>query len=140
MNKKSADSRKWNSTFDVRAQSGIRWKNWKLLTGNPEPADYPGGNIYPPEWPAEARMQELSEKSSSNLRLFDLEKDPFEMEEISNDNLDIVEEMLKMLEQFNATAVPPLWPKADPAANPELHNGFWEPWVFSNRVQSDNLL
>lgn len=140
LNKKSSDARRWNSTFDVRVQSGIRWKNWKLLTGNPEPDNYPGGRIYPPEWPTQEKTEYVSEKSPSNLRLFNIQNDPFEMEEISNDNKDVVEVMLAMLENFNSTAVPPLWPKADPAADPKLHNGFWEPWVFSEFNRFDNIL
>ena len=30
-----SDHRKWNSTFDVHTRAGLRWKQWKLLTGDP---------------------------------------------------------------------------------------------------------
>ena len=44
---------------------------------------------------------------------------------------DIVEIMLKKLEAYNSTAVPVKWSKFDYTANPEFHNGFWQPWILS---------
>jgi hypothetical protein len=85
INNKSKDPRKWNSTFDVTVQSGLRWNKWKLLTGNPEPNNYPTGNIYPPEWPKNTENK-LQVKSAMNLRLFNLGTDPFEKLEVSNDH------------------------------------------------------
>ena len=79
------DSRKWNSTFDVRVQAGLRWKKWKLLTGIPEPPNYPTGHTYPPEWP-ENTENKLMQKKGMNVRLFNLETDPFEKLEVSNNH------------------------------------------------------
>ena len=40
------DKRKWKSSFDVSTQAGLRWKEWKILTGDP---GGPDGWIFPPE-------------------------------------------------------------------------------------------
>ena len=40
------DKRKWKSSFDVTTQAGLRWKEWKILTGDP---GGPDGWIFPPE-------------------------------------------------------------------------------------------
>ena len=139
INHHSDDNRTWTSPFDVSVQAGLRWKNWKLLTGNPEPAGYPSGHIYPPEWPKESNIPELMARSASNVRLFDIASDPLEMFDQSNDRTDIVEKMLDILVQYNSTAVPVLKPKPDPNGDPDKHNGFWEPWVFP-QFQFDNQL
>jgi len=133
INRHAADDRKWKSKFDVRVQSGLRWNNWKLLTGNPEPNGYPSGNIYPPEWPqksGESGAKTVAARSARNVHLFDIDADPMELNELSDFHPQVVETMLEMLAIFNETAVPVLKPgKADPNADPALNDGFWQPWI-----------
>ncbi|XP_071809573.1 arylsulfatase B-like [Asterias amurensis] len=63
--------------------------------------------------------------------LFNINQDPCEFYNIADQNPDILGELLKRLQQLNATAVPPLNKDLmpDPRGDPRLHNGNWVPWV-----------
>ena len=119
----------------ITIQTG-QWKQWKLLTGQPSSDGYPTGHIYPPEWPKTDRKNDYTINFDAipdlNVRLYDIENDPLEDFEISNENKDIVEQMLNMLSAYNSTAVPCRWPKPDPAGLPDQNDGFWKPWINTN--------
>ncbi len=66
--------------------------------------------------------------ANKNLWLFDVEKDPQERKDVSAVYPDVVNMMLYKLAQYNATAVPAVFPPQDPRSNPELHGGVWGPW------------
>ena len=142
----NSDHRKWKSDFDVNIQSGLRWKEWKILTGDP---GGPDGHIFPPEWNQTKKLQFtakkvnkptfvfesetsfISSKWKKRVALFNIENDPFELEDLSDKRTDIVEIMLNKLQSYNDTAVTVQPPIFDFAANPQLHNGFWKPWILT---------
>ena len=130
----------------------IRYGRWKLLTGDPA-LGVPDGNIPPPEGnqkklrfaaePSDTRpvwqkliddsMYESSETLTRLVQLYDIEEDPYEKHEISDNHPDIVKVGLDLLSRHNETAVWPNYPHTDPNSNPETRSdgfaGFWWPWV-----------
>ena len=46
--------------------------------------------------------------------------------------LDIVAAMTQRLDEYKATMVPARNKPADPNANPDLHGGYWVPWIKNN--------
>ena len=83
VNTESADDRKWNSTFDVRVEAGLRWNEWKLVTGYPGDSDK---HIYPPEWTTKLKFEADWKQL---VGLFNIEDDPFELIDLSNERKDI---------------------------------------------------
>lgn len=67
-----------------------------------------------------------------NIWLFDINSDPQETNDLSDNYPDIVRLMLAKLAQHNSTAVPCRYPSMDPAGDPALHSGIWRgvfgPW------------
>lgn len=133
-----SDKRKWNSDFDVTVQAGLRWGEWKILTGDP---GGPSGWIFPPELQSKKlsfapKMSQYEDpkfiKSQWKRRvaLFNIAQDPLETADLSDKRPDIVEIMLDKLSAYNKTAVPPQPQVWDWAANPDFHNGFWQPWIL----------
>lgn len=61
--------------------------------------------------------------------LFNIKTDPYEQHEISEKHRDVLQIMLARLEHHHQTSVPVMEEINDPAANPELHGGFWGPWL-----------
>merc|ERR1712147_103793 len=135
------DTRKWNSTFDVHVKAGLRWNQWKLLTGDP---GGPYEHVYPPELdnrklhfePEQIKTKVYEEtdfkvesKWTKRVALFNVIEDPLELVDQSDQRRDIVELMLKKLEVYNSTAVPVQWSAFDYNANPNFHGGFWQPWI-----------
>jgi len=137
-----ADNRQWNTTFDVHVKAGLRWNQWKLLTGDP---GGPDNHVYPPELdnkPEKLRFVpekrpvveddfSVGSKWNKRVALFDIESDPLELVDQSDTRRDIVEFMLKKLESYNASAVPVQWSSFDYNANPNFHGGFWQPWILT---------
>ena len=126
------------------------------MTGDP---GGPDGHIFPPEWnqtktkinPNSKLLFSPEKKFSPKFEtvfesdsgimirskwpkfvaLFNIENDPFELEDLSDKRKDIVEIMLNKLNNYNETAVPVQPPTFDLAANPEFHGGFWKPWILT---------
>lgn len=63
-----------------------------------------------------------------NLWLFDLERDPLEVTDISSKYSDVVVKLLDRLAYYNSTAVPALNKPFDQKSNPDHHGGVWGPW------------
>ncbi|XP_021340157.1 arylsulfatase B-like isoform X2 [Mizuhopecten yessoensis] len=116
--------RVYNDTFDTRVRAALRWKNWKILTGNPGNGSWVAGECAGLE-----TKRGSGGEPSKNLWLFDLSKDPNEMDDLCDVYPDITRKLLGMLDQINSTAVPCIFPDPDPKADPALHGGFWGPWV-----------
>ena len=57
-----------------------------------------------------------------------LDTDPYEKNNIFEDNKDIVWTLLEKLAQYDANSVPTYYPDRDPAADPAAHDGWWGPW------------
>ncbi|XP_077994914.1 arylsulfatase I-like [Glandiceps talaboti] len=67
--------------------------------------------------------------------LFDIERDPCEYVNLADKYPDVLQMLLSKLQSYNSTAVPPMHPGLDPAANPAIHNGAWVPWVNSTSME-----
>ncbi|XP_045173721.2 arylsulfatase I-like [Mercenaria mercenaria] len=100
----------FNKTFDTTISASLRLGKWKLVTGTPT-----GGPIRKPRNP--------------NLWLMNIEKDPHERKDLSDQYPSLVQYMLKRLEYYQSTAAPPVVPTEDPKADPALLGGFWGPWL-----------
>jgi len=78
-------------------------------------------------------MYESSETLTRLVQLYDIDEDPYEKHEISDNHPDIVKVGLDLLSRHNETAVWPNYPHTDPNSNPETRSdgfaGFWWPWV-----------
>ncbi|XP_077989285.1 arylsulfatase B-like [Glandiceps talaboti] len=61
--------------------------------------------------------------------LFDISKDPCEFNNLADTYPDILKQLLSVLDKYIATAVEPMFPNNDPAADPIKHNGAWVSWV-----------
>ena len=61
--------------------------------------------------------------------LFDVSKDPCEYVNLAAKQPAIVDTMLKWLDEYRKTMVPPRNKPFDPSANPALHGGVWDPWM-----------
>lgn len=116
--------RVYKDTFDTRVRAALRWKQWKVITGNPG-----NGSWVPGECSGLEAKRGSGGEPTQNLWLFDLSRDPNEMDDLSNVYPDISRKLLGMLEEANRTAVPCRYPDPDPAANPLNFQGFWGPWV-----------
>ncbi|KAJ8305135.1 hypothetical protein KUTeg_017314 [Tegillarca granosa] len=117
----------YTNTFDTSVRAAIRWGDWKLITGNPEHDEIlkqefenleVTGNWY----------SNHSNKNKKNVWLFNISEDPTEHTDLSDSKPDLVKQMLDILANYNATAVPCRYPKIDPQANPKYHEGYWGPW------------
>uniref|UniRef100_A0A3Q3W419 Sulfatase N-terminal domain-containing protein n=1 Tax=Mola mola TaxID=94237 RepID=A0A3Q3W419_MOLML len=112
-----------NSGFNVYFHAAIRSSNWKLLTG------YPGCDIWFPQPghnSSEPRPSEVDPLKP--VMLFDIEKDPEERKEISDQFPRIVEYLLGRLYQHQKSAVPINFPDDDPKCDPGP-TGAWGPWA-----------
>ncbi|XP_076803610.1 arylsulfatase B-like isoform X2 [Clavelina lepadiformis] len=113
--------------FDVSIRAGIRSGKWKLLTG------IPGMDLWvrPPECDC-YNKSELNFKPQNNptqnVKLFDIENDPNETAEVSKFHPEVVELLLSRLVEYNASAVPAVYPPNRRLVDPKLHGGFWVPW------------
>ncbi|XP_076092526.1 arylsulfatase B-like [Mytilus galloprovincialis] len=113
----------YNDTFDSRVRAAIRYKDWKLITGNP------GNGSWIPEPTSHLSAIYQYESEKKNLWLFNIAEDPTEHTDLSNKYPDIVKTMLDLLQGFNHTSVPCYYPKEDKRGNPELLGGYWGPWM-----------
>ena len=124
--------------FDTSVHAAIRVGDWKLLTGDPGFDEW----VKPPEldnampkrsFDLERYHENILAKQQNQhrkkIQLFNVKTDPYERFEVSSDHPDVVADLLVRLAKYNSTAVPPYYPAPDPKANPELHGGFWGPWL-----------
>ena len=48
---------------------------------------------------------------------------------MSSEYLEVIEELVTKLKAYQQTAVPVVYPAADPNADPRLGDGAWGPWA-----------
>ncbi|XP_071757832.2 arylsulfatase B [Centroberyx gerrardi] len=112
-----------NSGFNVSIHAAIRSSNWKLLTG------YPGCDIW---FPRPGNNGSGSGVSSMDplkpVMLFDIEKDPEERNEVSDQFPTVVDFLLSRLHHHQRTALPITFPDNDPRCDPGPA-GAWGPWA-----------
>lgn len=51
-----------------------------------------------------------------------------------------MKDLLDRLAAYNLTAVPPNFPRIDPAAAPKRNNGSWSPWVGGDESESPGIV
>ncbi|KAK3094132.1 hypothetical protein FSP39_024506 [Pinctada imbricata] len=114
----------FNNTFDTRVRAALRYGDWKIITGDPGNGSW----VPPPTSSQGTRIDPSYTKDTKNVWLFNIAKDPNEHQDLSDSMPDLVVKMLGMLDQFNKTAVPCVFPPEDPKSDPKYHGGYWGPW------------
>ncbi|XP_055792033.1 arylsulfatase B [Salvelinus fontinalis] len=112
-----------NSGFNVSIHAAIRSMQWKLLTG------YPGCD----RWFTRPGLENSSGTNSSGsvnplkpVMLFDVEADPEERDEVSDQHPDVVDNLLRRLGHYLQRSQPITFPDDDPRCDPGT--GAWGPW------------
>ncbi|XP_045159647.1 arylsulfatase J-like [Mercenaria mercenaria] len=100
----------YNNTYYTR-RSSIRIGAWKIIIGQLGP---------------DSRKKQSTDLD--NVCLFNIESDPFEQKDLSEQFPQIVENMLQRLEEYDKGSVSCQIPRVDSRANPAYHDGFWQPW------------
>ncbi|KAK3780894.1 hypothetical protein RRG08_052051 [Elysia crispata] len=114
-------------TWDTRVRAAIRVGDLKLITGQPDNGSWvkpPGDQSLP-----HGDVILSKDDKNKNVWLFNITADPTEHHDLSEKFPEHVRHMLDMILAINGTAVPPNYPRPDPASNPALHGGVWGPWV-----------
>nr|XP_039270759.1 arylsulfatase B-like [Styela clava] len=133
--------RKFVNGFDITKYAAIRSGSWKLLTGDPGFSEW----VKPPEsqklkkalnhekfWPHIAVANGYDpylHDNGASIKLFNIENDPYEREELSAKYPSVVMDLLGRLARYNSTAVPCRNPPADMNADPKYFGGYWGPWI-----------
>lgn len=108
--------------FDTSVRAAIRSGPWKLLTGNPGDSAW----TRPPE--AGKNQADVAENLSL-VKLYHIQSDPYERNDLSSHFPDVVMKLLERLTEYNKSAVPVRFPDVDPFSNPKYHGGYWGPWA-----------
>jgi len=115
--------------FDTRTRAAIRVGNYKLITGDPDSKSHgKSGWIPPPEMEPKPKIPKAKDAKSKNVWLFNLEDDPNETNDLSEEEPEKVAEMLELLEEQSATVVSIPYPKIDKKGNPKKGQ-VWGPWI-----------
>ena len=127
--------------------AAIRMGKWKLLQGHQLPGPWvPPPNINYKQYrehmakalgdPWELEYgREMSGGSKwrthlkDRIQLYDVESDPYERNEVSKDNPEVVKMMLERLQIHKDKAVEPGNKDSDPRGNPNYFGGVWTPWL-----------
>ncbi|KAJ7988580.1 hypothetical protein DPEC_G00325030 [Dallia pectoralis] len=115
-----------NSSFNVSIHAAIRYMQWKLLTG------YPGCDRW---FPRPGRLNTTGTRgfesepghSLKPVMLFDVEVDPEERHEVSDQYPDVVDDLLRRLDSYVKDSKPITFPDDDPGCDP-VTTGAWGPW------------
>ncbi|XP_030209852.1 arylsulfatase B [Gadus morhua] len=116
----SREDRRWSSLgFNISVHAAIRYSNWKLLTG------YPGCAVW---FPRPGGPNSTRAGALKPVMLFDVESDPEERAEVSDNHPSVVEFLLRRLNHHQKTALPIVFPEEDPRCDPGP-TGAWGPWA-----------
>ena len=72
------------------------------------------------------------EDNKQNIYLYNIDTDPKEEDNLCERFPGIVEHMIGRQEYYELGMVSSQFPNIDINANPELHGGFWQPWIETN--------
>ncbi|XP_048874614.1 arylsulfatase B [Brienomyrus brachyistius] len=112
-----------DSKFNVSVHAGIRYKNWKLLTGDPGCDHW-----FPPPQLSNSSESSRMDASLKPVQLFNIESDPEERHEVSQHHPEVVHFLLDRLEYYAKAAKPINYPDDDPKCDPGP-SGAWGPWA-----------
>ncbi|XP_078000253.1 arylsulfatase B-like [Glandiceps talaboti] len=113
-----------NPHFDVFTLAALRLGDWKLLTG-------PSGNdSWIPSPSSPYKPFHPKKTYGKVVRLYNIAKDPYERKDVSEENPEIVMELLRRLGEYNKDVVKPNYPGVIDViyGNPDRHDGLWAPW------------
>ncbi|CAG5104560.1 Oidioi.mRNA.OKI2018_I69.chr1.g1336.t1.cds [Oikopleura dioica] len=130
--------------YDIRMKTAIRVGKYKLITGA-EATKSPLENQA--ELDALSKSQLfvgnpwLKKKQYRKLVvLYDIEKDPRELNDISDQDPEMVVHLLSRLVRHFNSATAPNFPSLDKSADPNLRNGTWGPWISDlSKVDSKSI-
>ncbi|KAL1421919.1 hypothetical protein MTO96_022628 [Rhipicephalus appendiculatus] len=91
---------------------------------------------FPKQWRERATLKcgaptQADFRAEDAVHLFDIEKDPCELNNVASLYPEIVALMKKRIDDYQAMALPVQFEPKDPAGFPENHNGTWAPWAGS---------
>lgn len=113
-------------------QAAIRVGEWKLIIGQPNCSMVAIDlveDMCPSGWVYKNGTIEEPPVTPSLTWLFNMTEDPFERNNLADSNPDVVSQLKKRIEFYNATHVEQLGPPFDPAADPKNFGGIWTPWM-----------
>lgn len=114
-----------DSPFNTAITAAIRRGPWKLLTG----CHRKDGWTLPPEAEETFAGNLPEDPSRGHVKLFNLEDDPNETNDVAEKYPDKVNELLLRLAFHESTKVSARRRYSDRNADPQLRQGFWGPWV-----------
>ncbi|XP_020614372.1 AP2/ERF domain-containing protein PFD0985w-like [Orbicella faveolata] len=121
----------WHPRYDVEGE----------LDTLPQPSTLPGAVINCGKW---SKRKETVCNTDDFPCLFNIKKDPCEYRNLAHTHIDIVDQLLHKLIDYQKKASPVWFPERDPLANPSKNGtiGFWGPWRSStaNKIILDNVL
>ena len=130
----------------IKGHGAIRIGDLKLIVGNPGNKDhrYPPDTIKYKKHPGIDNIFDSNHSKDNKLRqkaykiddwpiyLYNLKKDPYEYNNIADENHDIVEEMKMKLEEYRLSMISPHIADETKEGNPSNFNGVWSPgWCES---------
>ncbi|KAL2099801.1 hypothetical protein ACEWY4_004195 [Coilia grayii] len=110
--------------FNVHIHAAIRYREWKLLTG------YPGCPLWFPKPGSTSSLQPSPPcpTKEAAVRLYNIEQDPEERDEVSALNPRMVDFLLRRLQHYQSGSKPIIFPDDDPKCDP-TPTGAWGLWA-----------
>jgi len=109
--------------------SALRWKNWKLLTGDPGPHFIlPVDGDRFESCAQDPNFQYNTVGPQVSVYLFDMDSDPSESFNVAYQHPDIVDTMIGKLAQYEREVVPYQFLPIECEAKVEYHGGSFRPW------------
>merc|ERR1711971_610639 len=111
--------------------AAIRWKHWKLLTGDPGPfliLPVTGIDDRFELCANDPNFQWPTQGPQASVHLFDMDSDPSESANVADQHPDIVDTLIGKLAQYERESVPYQYLPIDCESNPMYHDGVYRPW------------
>ncbi|XP_013378581.1 arylsulfatase I-like [Lingula anatina] len=125
----------YNDTFDTSLRASLRQGDWKIITGTPafllaytEDGEPVGLDIIG----VDPNIQNVS--LNKNVWLYNITKDPYEVNDVADKNPGVVRHLLDRLEAIRQMAPSTMFPPPDPALYSKFHNGAWAPVDVPDKI------